>query len=67
MLMEADPKAKYFETIEINMDELKEPILCAPNDPDDAVLLSDVMGRTIDEVTLTRTNPNPNLNRNPLP
>jgi len=32
------------------MDELTEPILCAPNDPDDARLLSEVTGRKIDEV-----------------
>ena len=32
------------------MDDIKEPILCAPNDPDDARLLSSVQGRKIDEV-----------------
>lgn len=32
------------------MDDIKEPILCAPNDPDDARLLSSVAGRKIDEV-----------------
>eukprot|EP00038_Savillea_parva_P006407 m.163606 g.163606 ORF g.163606 m.163606 type:complete len:920 (+) comp12316_c0_seq1:133-2892(+) len=49
-LMEADPDAKYLETLEINMSELKEPVLCAPNDPDDARLLSEVQGTKIDEV-----------------
>jgi aconitate hydratase 2/2-methylisocitrate dehydratase len=49
-LLHADEKATYCETIEINMDEIKEPILCAPNDPDDARLLSEVMGEKIDEV-----------------
>ena len=49
-LMEADKEAEYYKTIEINMDEIKEPILCAPNDPDDARLLSEVAGQTIDEV-----------------
>lgn len=49
-LMEADPNAKYHTTLEINMDELKEPVLCAPNDPDDARLLSEVAGTKIDEV-----------------
>jgi aconitate hydratase 2/2-methylisocitrate dehydratase len=49
-LMEADPQAEYYETIDINLDEIKEPVLCAPNDPDDAVLLSEVQGRKIDEV-----------------
>jgi len=49
-LMEADPKAEYFETIEIDLNEVKEPVLCAPNDPDDARLLSEVAGTKIDEV-----------------
>lgn len=50
VLMEADKAATYAATIEINMDEIKEPILCAPNDPDDARLLSDVAGDKVDEV-----------------
>jgi aconitate hydratase 2/2-methylisocitrate dehydratase len=50
VLLEADAGASYFETIDINMDEIKEPILCAPNDPDDARLLSEVQGEKIDEV-----------------
>jgi len=49
-LMEADKDAEYLATIEINMDEIKEPILCCPNDPDDAKLLSEVMNTKIDEV-----------------
>jgi aconitate hydratase 2/2-methylisocitrate dehydratase len=49
-LMEADKDATYHTTIDINMDEIKEPILCAPNDPDDARLLSEVQGQTVDEV-----------------
>jgi aconitate hydratase 2/2-methylisocitrate dehydratase len=49
-LMRADADAEYAAVIEINMDDIKEPILCAPNDPDDARLLSDVAGRKIDEV-----------------
>jgi len=49
-LMEADKEAEYLETIEINMDEIKEPILCCPNDPDDAKLLSECQGTKIDEV-----------------
>ena len=49
-LMEADADAEYTEVIEIDLNEIKEPILCAPNDPDDAVLLSEVAGRQIDEV-----------------
>ncbi|MGR6980920.1 bifunctional aconitate hydratase 2/2-methylisocitrate dehydratase [Testudinibacter sp. P27/CKL/0425] len=49
-LMEADADAEYAAVIEINLDEIKEPILCAPNDPDDARTLSDVAGDKIDEV-----------------
>jgi aconitate hydratase 2/2-methylisocitrate dehydratase len=53
----ADPKlergdegAQYAEIIEIDLSEIKEPIVCAPNDPDDARLLSDVAGDKVDEV-----------------
>jgi len=49
-LLEADKEAEYFETIEIDLADVTEPILCAPNDPDDARLLSDVAGQPIDEV-----------------
>mmetsp|Transcript_73155 Transcript_73155/g.169670 ORF Transcript_73155/g.169670 Transcript_73155/m.169670 type:complete len:916 (-) Transcript_73155:124-2871(-) len=49
-LLEADKDAEYKEVIEINMDEIKEPILCCPNDPDDAKLLSEVQGDKVDEV-----------------
>ncbi|MGP0173134.1 bifunctional aconitate hydratase 2/2-methylisocitrate dehydratase [Pseudomonas sp. NCHU5208] len=50
VLMEADKDAEYAEVIEIDLSELKEPVLCAPNDPDDARLLSTVAGDKIDEV-----------------
>lgn len=49
-LMEADADAEYAEIIEIDLATITEPILCAPNDPDDARLLSDVAGEKIDEV-----------------
>jgi aconitate hydratase 2/2-methylisocitrate dehydratase len=49
-LMRADPDAEYAEVIEIDLNDIKEPILCAPNDPDDARLLSDVAGDKVDEV-----------------
>ncbi|MFV8457903.1 bifunctional aconitate hydratase 2/2-methylisocitrate dehydratase [Vibrio owensii] len=49
-LMEADSDAEYAHVIEIDLAEINEPILCAPNDPDDARLLSDVQGTQIDEV-----------------
>ncbi|MDH1265294.1 bifunctional aconitate hydratase 2/2-methylisocitrate dehydratase [Pseudomonas sp. GD03944] len=50
VLMEADKDAEYAEVIEIDLAELNEPVLCAPNDPDDARLLSTVAGDKIDEV-----------------
>ncbi len=49
-LMRADADAEYAAVIEIDLADIKEPILCAPNDPDDARLLSDVQGATINEV-----------------
>jgi aconitate hydratase 2/2-methylisocitrate dehydratase len=49
-LLEADRDAEYAAVIEIDLDQLKEPVLCCPNDPDDAKLLSDVSGAKIDEV-----------------
>merc|ERR1719174_1096520 len=49
-LLEADKDATYHTTIEINMDNIKEPILCAPNDPDDARLLSQCANTKVDEV-----------------
>jgi aconitate hydratase 2/2-methylisocitrate dehydratase len=49
-LLEADKSAEYAAVIEIDLNELKEPVLCCPNDPDDAKLLSDVAGTKIDEV-----------------
>ncbi len=49
-LMSADSDAEYTHVIEIDLADIKEPILCAPNDPDDARLLSEVQGTNIDEV-----------------
>ena len=49
-LMRADKDAEYAQVIEIDMDQIKEPVLCCPNDPDDAKVLSDVAGAKIDEV-----------------
>jgi len=49
-LIEADANAEYFETIEIDLNQIKEPLLACPNDPDDVKTLSDVAGATIDEV-----------------
>ena len=50
VLLRADKDAEYAAVYEINMDEIKEPILCCPNDPDDAKPLSQVAGQKIDEV-----------------
>ncbi|MGB1238047.1 MAG: bifunctional aconitate hydratase 2/2-methylisocitrate dehydratase [Pseudomonadales bacterium] len=49
-LMRADSDAQYAHVLEIDLADIKEPILCAPNDPDDARLLSEVQGQKIDEV-----------------
>jgi aconitate hydratase 2/2-methylisocitrate dehydratase len=49
-LLEADANAEYAHVLEIDMDQLKEPVMCCPNDPDDAKLLSEVAGTKIDEV-----------------
>lgn len=49
-LMTADKDAEYAYVIDIDLADIKEPILCAPNDPDDARLLSEVAGTAIDEV-----------------
>lgn len=49
-LLEADKDAEYAAVIEIDLADVTEPILCAPNDPDDARLLSSVANSQIDEV-----------------
>jgi len=49
-LLEGDADADYAAVIEINLDQITQPILCAPNDPDDARLLADCAGTPIDEV-----------------
>ena len=49
-LLEADKDAEYKEVIEIDLDEITEPLLACPNDPDDVKPLSEVAGTTIDEV-----------------
>ena len=49
-LLKADADAEYAAVIEIDLAEIKEPILACPNDPDDVKLLSEVAGNKIDEV-----------------
>merc|ERR1712151_429789 len=50
VLMEADKEATYKKVYEIDLADIKAPVLCCPNDPDDARTLSDVAGEKIDEV-----------------
>jgi aconitate hydratase 2/2-methylisocitrate dehydratase len=50
VLLSADADAEYAAVIDINLDELTEPILACPNDPDNVKLLSEVAGAHIDEV-----------------
>ena len=49
-LLEADADAEYAEIIEIDLNDIKEPLLACPNDPDDVKPLSEVQGTKIDEV-----------------
>lgn len=49
-LMTADSDAEYAHVLEIDLNDIKEPIVCCPNDPDDAKLLSEVHGTKVDEV-----------------
>ena len=49
-LLEADANAEYAAVIDINMDDIQEPIIACPNDPDDVCLLSERAGTPIDEV-----------------
>ena len=49
-LLQADPDAEYAEILEINLDELTEPVLACPNDPDNVKLLSEVSGNAVQEV-----------------
>ena len=48
-LLEADEDAEYAAVIEIDLAEIREPIVCCPNDPDDAKFMSEVSGTKIDE------------------
>ncbi|MBK7565882.1 MAG: bifunctional aconitate hydratase 2/2-methylisocitrate dehydratase [Propionivibrio sp.] len=49
-LLKADADAQYAAVIEIDLADVKEPIVACPNDPDDVKLLSEVAGTKIDEV-----------------
>jgi aconitate hydratase 2 / 2-methylisocitrate dehydratase len=50
VLMAADKDAEYAEIIEIDLNQITEPLLACPNDPDDIKPLSEVAGTKIDEV-----------------
>lgn len=50
VLMEPDADAEYFKIIDIDLNQIKEPLLACPNDPDDIKTLSEVQGTKIDEV-----------------
>lgn len=49
-LMRADKDAEYAHVVEIDLADIREPIVCCPNDPDDARFLSEVAGEKVDEV-----------------
>ena len=49
-LLEADEEAEYAAIIDINLNDITEPLLACPNDPDDVKTLSEVAGKAIDEV-----------------
>ncbi|MBJ7900889.1 MAG: bifunctional aconitate hydratase 2/2-methylisocitrate dehydratase [Cyanobacteria bacterium RI_101] len=49
-LMSADPDAEYVDAIEVNLSEITEPIVAAPNDPDNVKLMSECAGDVIHEV-----------------
>ncbi|MEH6998934.1 MAG: bifunctional aconitate hydratase 2/2-methylisocitrate dehydratase [Limnobacter sp.] len=49
-LLKGDADAEYAAVIEIDLKDIKEPILACPNDPDDVKFLSEVAGDKIDEV-----------------
>ncbi len=52
VLLEGDADAEYGEIIEIDLNEIKEPIVAAPNDPDNVKLLSEVANDPVQEVFL---------------
>lgn len=52
VLLEPDNDAEYFAIIEIDLEQIKQPLMACPNDPDDIKPLSEVAGTVIDEVFL---------------
>ena len=51
-LLEPDDDASYAEVLEVDLNEIREPLLACPNDPDDIRPLSAVAGDSVDEVFL---------------
>ncbi len=49
-LLEPDADAEYAAVIDIDLNEITEPLLACPNDPDDIKPLSEVQGDNVDEV-----------------
>ncbi|MDB2489614.1 bifunctional aconitate hydratase 2/2-methylisocitrate dehydratase [Gammaproteobacteria bacterium] len=49
-LLQPDENAEYVEIIEIDLNEITEPLLACPNDPDDIKPLSEVANTEIQEV-----------------
>jgi aconitate hydratase 2/2-methylisocitrate dehydratase len=52
VLLAPDPDAEYYKVFEIDLNEIKEPLVACPNDPDDIKPLSAVAGTAVDEVFL---------------
>ncbi len=52
-LMRADTSVEYHTIIEIDLETIKEPVFCAPNDPNSTCLLSEVQGEHINEVFIS--------------
>lgn len=50
VLLKRDKNAEYKAVLEINLEDIEEPIVACPNDPDDVKLLSEVAGDKIDEI-----------------
>ena len=50
VLLEADNDAEYAYILEINLEEITEPLIACPNDPDNIKTLSEIAKEKIDEV-----------------
>ncbi|MGG6294055.1 bifunctional aconitate hydratase 2/2-methylisocitrate dehydratase [Leptolyngbya sp. AN02str] len=49
-LMEADADAEYADVIEVDLDQITQPLVAAPNDPDNIKLMSECAGDPVHEV-----------------